>query len=321
MAFRETAESRMSDAPRVVRRWLREVLFEDWGLKLLALAITLGLWLAVTGQRAPASIPLPAQLSFLRPDDMEISKESLKQVEVTLQGNKDDLDNLGGRTLVLTVDISKYNLGERVVRLTPQNVSMNLPEGVRIEKIEPNTIPLRLERRIERDIEVAPRLEGRLPEGFEVRGVQATPLRVKVRGPESHVNALERAPTETVSLEGQKESLTLPQTSIDISDPKIVVLEPVVAVRVEIGEVRIEKRLDGVNVRAANAPEKARPARVAILLRGERSLIERLRAEDLEIILELTPDGSVQPRLHLPPGMSGHVELVSTIPAQFSIEK
>ena len=46
------------DAAFMGRRWLRELLFEDWGMKLLALAITFGLWWAVTGQRTPASLPL-----------------------------------------------------------------------------------------------------------------------------------------------------------------------------------------------------------------------------------------------------------------------
>ncbi|HVF48987.1 MAG TPA: CdaR family protein [Pyrinomonadaceae bacterium] len=321
MAFRRTAEKRTNDAPRVVGRWLREVLFEDWGLKLFALAITLGLWFGVTSQRAPATIRLSGQLSFLRPEDVEISKESLKQVDVTLRGNKDDLDNLSGRNLVLTVDISRYTLGERVVRLTPETVSMSLPDGVRIEKIEPGSVPLRLERRIEREVQVEPRLEGDLPEGYEVRGVQVTPRRVKVRGPESHVKALERAPTETISLEGQRESLPLQQISIDILDPKVVALDPVVAVRVEVGEVRIERRLSGVGVRTSDAQAKARPAKVNVLVRGDRSVVENLSAEDFEIILESAPDGSLRPRLRLPSGINGRVELLSTSPAEFSIER
>jgi hypothetical protein len=40
--------------PRVAtlpERWLRKVFLEEWGLKLLALAITAVLWLAVTGQK------------------------------------------------------------------------------------------------------------------------------------------------------------------------------------------------------------------------------------------------------------------------------
>jgi hypothetical protein len=312
------------DAPPqgVAQRWLRALLFEDWSLKLLALAITLGLWYGVTSQRAPATIRLiGVQLFFLRPEGVEIANEPRQEVEVTLQGRSNELNDLVMRNLVATVDISRYKLGERVVRLTPENVSMNLPEGVRIEKIEPRSIALRLEQRVEREVEVAPRLEGKLPEGFEVQNTFVAPPRVRVRGPESLVRALEKAPTETILLDGQTETLTLPQTAIDITDARIVTLDPAVAVRVEIVELRLERRLDGVPVRAARGDQQVRPARVNVLLRGGRSIVEKLRADNLEIVLEESPDGSLRPRLLLPQGMQGRVELISTTPSQFSIDK
>ncbi len=49
---------------------------EDWGLKLLALAITVVLWLAVTGQNKPVTLRVSGvQLNFLRPEGLEISNE------------------------------------------------------------------------------------------------------------------------------------------------------------------------------------------------------------------------------------------------------
>ncbi|MDQ1560635.1 MAG: hypothetical protein QOD32_3695, partial [Pyrinomonadaceae bacterium] len=62
------------DAVQMGRRWLHDLLFADWGLKLLALAITLGLWFAVTGQRVPTTARLrKVPLFFVLPPDMEIS--------------------------------------------------------------------------------------------------------------------------------------------------------------------------------------------------------------------------------------------------------
>lgn len=323
MSFRETEEMETQDAPPqgVAQRWLRALLFEDWSLKLLALAITLGLWYGVTSQRAPATIRLiGVQLFFLRPEGVEIANEPRQEVEVTLQGRSNELNDLVMRNLVATVDISRYRLGERVVRLTPENVSMNLPEGVRIEKIEPRSVALRLEQRVEREVEVEPRLEGKLPEGFEVQNTFVTPPRVRVRGPESLVRALEKAQTETILLEGQTETLTLPQTAIDITDARIVALDPAVAVRVEIAEIRMERRIDGVPVRAASGEQQVRPERAAAHLRGARSIVEKLRADNLEIVLEASPDGSLRPRLLLPQDMQGRVELISTSHSQFSID-
>ena len=319
MAFRVTRDELLGRATLlgVARRWLRELVFEDWWLKLFALVIALGLWLGVTSQRAPASVRLPdVHLSFLLPADVEISNDPRDEVEVTLQGRKNDLDALDRRNLVATVDVSDLKLGERVVRLTPERVSMNLPEGVRIAKIEPRSVPLRLERRVEREVEVAARVEGELPEGFELRGVRVSPRVVHVRGPESHVRALDKAPTETVSLEGHRESVTLAQVAVDIADEKVVALEPVVAVRLEIAERGAERRLGGVRVRG---PEGAGPIpdTVEVTVRGGRTAVESLRAEDLQVVLERGADGALQPRLLLPPNLSGKIELVGTAPRAF----
>src|SRR2546423_9605640 len=249
MPFREIDEEagRFAHWPREVGAWLRRIVFEDWNLKLLALAITLGLWFGVTGQRAPATIRLRGvQLNFQLPANMEISNDPRDEVEVTLTGSKRDLDSLNVRDLVANVDVSGMRPGERVVQLIPGRVvTMELPEGVRIDDIEPNTVPLRLEPRVEREIEVEARLAGSPPDGYELRAVNITPHKVLVRGPASHVNDLQKALTETIPLEGHKENFPVPQTAIDIPDPKVDVINTVVDVYLEIGEQRIEKSFAG----------------------------------------------------------------------------
>jgi hypothetical protein len=303
------------DAVQMGRRWLHDLLFADWGLKLLALVITLGLWLAVTGQRAPTTARLrKVPLFFVLPNDMEISNEPREEVDLTLRGSKRMLDAIKSSDVSLSYDASSYRPGERVVQLSPNNIMLQLPEGVgsegvSIERIEPGSVPLRLERRVERELEVEPRLEGKLPEGFELTGTQSLPARVRVRGPESRVNALERAPTETILLEGRTESFTATQIAIDIQDRKVVALDAVVDVLVKISETQTTKRLSGVAARAADGAE----SQLTIEVRGARSVIEPLRAADLKVVFETTADGSApRPRLVVPPNLEGRVELIST---------
>jgi YbbR domain-containing protein len=112
-------------------RWLRRIFVKDWGLKLLALAITLVLWFVVSG------------------------------------------------------------------------------------------------REVERELVVEPQLAGRPAPGYEVKEVLVTPARIRVTGPASHVNALEKAQTETISIEGRRESFDMPHTAIYFSDPRVGVLDRV----------------------------------------------------------------------------------------------
>ncbi len=316
---------------RVVRRrWLRELLFEEWTLKLIALAITLGLWLGVTAQRAPAAkLMRGVALTFLLPENMVISNDPREQVEVTLSGEKNALEELIASNLVVTADVSGYREGERVARLTPENVTMNVPEGVRVVRVEPNAVPLRLEQRIERQIEVAARLEGAPVEGFVVRTVEITPGRVTVRGPASNVERLERVPTETISLDGRRESFIARSIAVDIEDEQIVALDGIVSVQVTIEEETAERRFTNVaaQIQASNAGE-AQPAQpVVVVLRGARSVIEKLTAENLRVVWQ-TPDGAsdgasdaLVPRVILPPDAAGRVEPLAVEPARLMRRK
>lgn len=326
MSFREidddddaVAPRRTSRVPRAIKTWLREIFIEDWNLKLLALAITLGLWYAVTGQRTPATIRLRnVQLQFRLPEEMEISNEPRDEVEVVLTGNKQELDRIKRGDLVAYVDVSRYAPGERVVVLTRDSVTMDLPEGVRVDDIEPNVVPLRLEPRVEGQIPVEARLDDKLPEGYELYGVNTTPESVRVRGPASHVNALQKALTELISLAGHKESFTVQQAAIEIPDERVNVLDAVVNVSLEIGEQRIEKSFAGVAVRESSGAT-ARPDTATVNLYGARSVIEQLRPENMQILLDVGADGAITSRLVLPPEAEGRIELRSTRPSGFSI--
>jgi len=242
MPTQSNSRSEMTSAYRRAQklaryRWLREMVFEEWTLKALALFITLGLWFGVTVQRAPAAMRVRnVPLSFLLPEDMEISNEAREQVEITLSGEKNKLDSLIARNLVVTADVHGYREGERIVRLTPENVTIELPSGVRVVKVEPGTVPLRLERRIERQIEVMPRLEGEPAQGFAVKRVLVTPARITVRGPLSHVERLTRASTETISIDNRRESFSAGQVAVDVEDERVAALDGVVSVQIFIEE-------------------------------------------------------------------------------------
>lgn len=82
-------------------------------------------------------------------------------------------------------------------------------------------------REVEREVAVEARITGTPAPTCEVKEVVVTPAHVRVTGPASHVNALERVPTETISVEGRRESFDAPRTAIHIADPKVAVRDSV----------------------------------------------------------------------------------------------
>lgn len=222
--------------PTVLQRWLRKVFVDDWGVKLLALGITLLLWLVVADINKPRTIRTAVQLNFIRPNNLDISNEPPRTIDVELTGSRERLNNMKLFDLVATVDISDNPPGDRVVRLNNERVHMELPEGVTIDSFKPNTVQIRLESNLERGLPVEIKLEGQPAAGFEVVSATAQPGTINVRGPASLIEKLQRAPTESISIEGRKSNFTAVGVTIAISDSRIEVLNPTIDVVIEIAE-------------------------------------------------------------------------------------
>jgi YbbR domain-containing protein len=254
MPFQDIEEDREVEVPNppgAFERLVRRIFLEDLGLKILALGITLFIWLAVTSENQPVTIHTSVQLNFVRPQNLEISNDPPRTVEIFLTGSRNKLNNLRLLDLVATVNLSDSVPGERVIRLS-ERVSLQLPPGVTIDSFKPASIPIRLEPTIQRQLPIEVRLEGKPAEGFEVYGTETSLNVINLAGPQSHLNELKQAPTETISVEGKRESFTVSKVSIVIPDQKIEVLDSGLDVTVTIGVKRTEKVLENVPVRSTS---------------------------------------------------------------------
>src|SRR5687767_4465605 len=170
-------------APSRTETLLRRIFLEDWSLKLLSLGIAIVLWLLVTGQNEPVTAHVNVQLNFIRPQSLEISNDPPRTVDVMLTGSRNKLDDLTTLDLVATIDISDQQPGERVLRLADK-AQISLPQGVKIDGFQPSAIPIRLEPIIERQVAIEAKLEGEVPDGYQIYGVRPSKASVLVRGPE-----------------------------------------------------------------------------------------------------------------------------------------
>lgn len=305
-----TTEPRPATHP--AQKLLRRIFIEDWSLKLLSLAIAIVLWLLVTGQNQPVTAHVNVQLNFIRPPSLEISNDPPRTVDVMLTGSRNKLDDLTSLDLVATIDLSDQRAGERVLRLADK-VSITLPQGIKVDGFQPSAIPIRLEEILDRQVPVEARLEGKPDDGFEVYSVYPNKGSVTVRGPASRVNALQKISTESIWLTGRKASFTAPNVALDVPDPKVDLLDPMINVAIEIGERRIEKTVSGVPVAMADGG-KVQPATTSVTVLGVASFLEALKPEELKIVLN---NENLEPRLELPDALKGKVILKSVNTSKF----
>lgn len=283
----------------------RKIFLEDWVMKLVALVITLGLWLGVTGLSTPTTQRLTGvPLSLRYSNNTEVTNSPTQEVDIVITGDKRKIAQVNKNDLVVSLDISDVQPGERVVSLDPENVNISLPPGIKLDEIYPNRIPVRIEVVEEKDIAVNARTEGELTDGYEVYEQTVAPAKVRVRGPASFIKSLDFVSTEPIDLSGRASDFTAKQVPVSVSNPKATVLEAAVDVMFRIGEKRVE-RVYSVPVR--NAQDK----RASVVLFGGRSLFDGVRPEDIQVEMVRNETGQETPRLTVPPGLEGKIEVRS----------
>lgn len=281
---------------------IRKIFLEDWLMKLVALVITFALWVGVTGLSKPTvqrMNGIPLTLRFANNVD---AATTTQEIDIIISGDKRKIDQVNRNELVVSLDLSELPPGDRVVQLNPDTVSIALPTGIKVDEIQPRQIAVKLEPVEIKEVSVNAVTEGQLPEGFEVYSQSVNPQKIRVRGPATLMRALSSVTTDKIDLANKNADFTSRQVSVNVSNPKAVLLETVVDVSFRIGEKRIERTLQ--------VPVKGDAKRkIVVVLFGARSLFDQLKPEEITVEIEKDATGKDVPTVTLPSSLGDGVEI------------
>jgi YbbR domain-containing protein len=287
----------------MLKHIFRKVFLEDWVMKVVALAITLALWLGVTGLSTPTTelirnVPLNLRFS----SDIAVTGTELQQVDVIVSGDKRRVSQMNRGDLVVSVDLTDVEPGERVVNLTPENVLFPLPTGIKLDEILPGAITVKLEPVIERNVPVTIETSGEPADGFEIYAHTPVPAEVRVRGPAGYVQTLDQLRTELIDVTDRRADFTA--ATVQLNRPgwdKVILLKGAVDVNFRIGETRSERVL------LVNIGDTDRKATVVLF--GPRSVLASLRPESLSVTTSQDDKGEEVPQIVLPEYLRRSVEV------------
>lgn len=282
---------------------IRKVFFEDWLVKLVALGVTLALWLGVTGLSTPTTTRLSGiPLSLRFSSDTEITNTPISEIDVIISGDNRKIAQINKNDLVASVDLTGVPPGDRVIQLTSDNVRLELPLGVRLEEITPGRMAVRLEAIEVKEVPVRIETTGKPAEGFEVYTQTSVPVRVRARGPLSLTKPLSQLATEKVDLDGKDSDFIAKQTPLVSPNPKLTLLETAVDVNVRIGERRIERNF---TVAAGDGSGK----RVSVTLFGGKTALAELKPEEIKVEIVKNSAGLESAEITLPAGLQQSIEI------------
>lgn len=205
----------------------------DWGLRLIALGIAIGIWFnaSVEDRLVSSEKVVEASVSYISPRGFVVINP-VQNVNVRLGGSKKAIRQLNPSMVDVQVDLSRRPPGINDVALSSENVLA--PDGLEVASIEPNTIRVDLEREITQRLPVFPKLTGEPAAGSVAQEPEVFPSQVLVTGPESILSRIESLSTAPVSLDGH--ALTFDESvAVMAPDPLIQIVQPAkVTVRVPL---------------------------------------------------------------------------------------
>ena len=180
---------------------------KNWLLKLISLLLALTLWLFVGGEdRIDKNVMVPIEIINL-PRNLVISNQFKKEIEVSVSGPRSLILEMGNRSVTRQIDLSTATPGTMVIENSNQHIPV--PRGVTVQRVQPSSIILSLDKLVQKELAITPRTTGRLAAGYYLKALNTDPDLITITGPQTILAQVEELFTRAISLEGLQNSTQL----------------------------------------------------------------------------------------------------------------
>lgn len=320
----------MKVSARQVESFAKKAFVENKGLKLLALLITLGLFVAVRAQEKVQRW-VDVEVEVVYPNEkagLVLTNKPINNVRVHIRGRRSIVNDIKNESSHLVkMDLSnRSKTGMSTFFFEPEMFNF---DGVEVVDINPEAISIRTEKLESRRLPVKIKTVGRLKEGtkFEKKPT-IDPETVLATGPSSVIRSVTSLSTQEVGID-----------SIDVGPyAEEVPLIPVdgllyardkFKVEFKVVQRRIQRMLTGLMVKTPAAADKAMkviPSQVAVSLTGPQLSLDRLDPSMISPIVEVEVEGDqlAKPGKYQVPvkieGLPEDIEVKTTVPSLVELE-
>lgn len=215
---------------------MKKLLFENLGLKISAILISIFLWVFVTsGGYSEMSFDLPVEIMSV-PPELGVVSVRPKKVSVTVRGQERRMKSLTPSDIRVFVDLGKSKPGEENYIINRDDIK--LPYSMSVRRVNPSSVTIRLEEIVTRTVEVKPFITGFVKKGFRISSIKVEPRSVTIQGLKTEVERIKALRTEEMDISGLS-GMATEELNIDIEGYDVRL--PVNNVKVEI-TITEEKR-------------------------------------------------------------------------------
>jgi YbbR domain-containing protein len=211
---------------------MRRLLFENIGLKIVAVLLSVLLWVFVTSRgQSEISIDVPLEFKDI-PQGLELVNYSAKEISLSIKGQERLIKSIRPADIQAYINLSKTKKGESIYYITRDDIK--LPPAIDIINISPSSVKVLTEETATRTVRVWPVVVGEPERGCFVKTIEVTPRTVVIEGIKSEIGKFHTIRTEPMDITGASDTLT-EDLKLDLTTAKVRSQTADVKVRVVIG--------------------------------------------------------------------------------------
>ncbi|MDX9787126.1 MAG: CdaR family protein [Desulfobacterales bacterium] len=243
------------------------------------------LWLRPDAREMDIFIPIRFENI---PPNLTYSNTGASGLDLLVRGNQAGIDRLINTPPSYVVDLSGTTAG--VTQIPIRMETLPMPKGVSAVRINPESITLKIWKKITKKLPVALSFDGNVPTGYQAN-IIADPEQITVSGPETLLEPITAVPTKAFSIANATESFKK-EISLDLPEG-ITILDniQVIVAHITIEEKIIVRTFKDIKVkwRHSNHMVSISPPVITLEVKGAENTLSRLKAENaIEVFLDLS---------------------------------
>jgi len=222
------------------------------------------------------------------PEGLTLIGPPLKEIEVRVQGALSALEYLALNKPRYSLDLSGVAIGVESILINPDMLQM--PDGVKITRVNPAYLTVRVDRRLKKQVPVMISVSGKPAASFFVDDLLAKPSMVMICGPETVLDPIDAILTQPIDINGRSESFKK-ETALDLgAGVEVCASSGIILAGIYIAGKEITRRFTDILVGGENTPFNfsISPPTITIEIKGPQKIVENLHPQkDIRVRVEL----------------------------------
>jgi len=177
-----------------------KLITENWTLKIVSLLFAFFFWLFIMGERRlEVAYRVPLEFQNI-PAELMVVSEVPGTIDIRVSGPRTLQMKVSPNDISIVVDLADLQPGLTTVKGLEER--LNLPSGLRVTRLSPSFIDVKLERVQQKKVPIRIELGGEPLPGFMLGKVKVVPDKVTIEGGETELKSVVEVVTEKVDLNG-----------------------------------------------------------------------------------------------------------------------